>query len=275
MKTSLSTLLFAACLALPGSVAGARSLEVEDETLRQAWALAAAYQFNEALALARRSSPSDQSRFAEAILLLNRQPRTAGNVQQAEKLLTEIAKGSSALAAEAAFYHARVPDLHQLNRNPALARERYLKVHERWPDDAFGQAAWVRAALIEATEAARKPELLPGLLSRLEREGERMSFPASRRDYHLLMADLYERFEPDAGAAARHLDAALEAGIPTRVIRTEALVKAGSFALRAGDCESALRHWRAFLATAPGDPRASMIRKQVEQAGATAETASF
>jgi tetratricopeptide (TPR) repeat protein len=242
-------------------VGPAAAAETPSDPLQQAWSQAAAFQFNEALSLLRKVEPSEERRLAEALLLLNRQPRTTRNVERAESLLQELAAGDSPHAPEAAFYYARLSDLHQLNRDPELARARYRQAYARWPDHPFGEAAWLRAALLEAVTVALQGEPMLPFLERLEREGGSLSGTDARRDFHLLMADLYERHHPNDRAAAQHLASALQAGIPTRVVRIEALMRAGSFAMRAGDRAAAVEHWQAFLEEAPGDPRATLARE--------------
>jgi hypothetical protein len=245
----------------------ARCAEPENE-LQSVWALASAFQFNAALDRLKPIAPSDESRLAEALALLNRQPRTNRTVDAAEEMLAALAFGPSPVAPEAAYYHARVPDAHRYERDASLALERYAAAYSRWPEDAFGQRAFIHAALLRIAAEAAKGSDLAGLAADLEAEGERLSISQIRRNFHLLMADLYERYQRDDAAAAIHLERALALGIPSRPVRLDAYARAGTLASRAGETDAAIRHWNGFLEHASGDPRADLIQKKIVAAKA-------
>lgn len=217
-----------------------------------------------------RSTP--EGRFAQALLLLNDQPKTAANIEAAREILRGLAaeRAGEELGLAARFFEARIVQVHQPKPDPKEAARLFRTLRESAPGSAWGQRALVRELMLRAYEPmplAEKRALLAGF----EEAGAAMPDRDLRRVFHLSMGDAMLRVTGDEAGALRHFLAARELGILRPDLQAWVVIRVASMAARAGDRETALRHYREFLAEYPRDLRVALVRERIaalEQEGA-------
>jgi hypothetical protein len=100
------------------------------------------------------TAASAEARYGEAITLLLRQPKTAGNLDRAVTLLTALAETSPAteLGLAARYNLGRIAQVHRPTPDPELARQHYDTLIATAPAHPFAQQAFVKLALLDLYE---------------------------------------------------------------------------------------------------------------------------
>jgi len=210
----------------------------------------------------------------EALAVLNRQPKTAGNTTEAEARLATVIRENSRDDAGlwARYFSARLEQWHRTPTQPVAAATMYRALIAENPSHAAAQHALVKLAVLLIYEPAVEPSRDAGLLVAAEFL-TRATDPNVAVGLHLLLgrAMLYFRkSEPDA---LTHLEAALRGGIANRQTRASTLYSSAELALALGRRESALQHFRTFLTENQRDQRVNYVREQVAALGGGEEPA--
>ena len=243
------------------------------DSLAQAWEKAARLLTNDAQVEFERlrekgGAEARAATFGTALMLLNVQPKTEGNIQRAAVLLDEVAAArEDDLSALAGYYRARIEQTHRLKPEREKAVELFTQLIERYPTHPAAQFAVVKRALIEIydgsprEEKRRRMELLAQTASNL-------TYAPARRDLHMLLADSYARLFQDDEQALKHLLAADQAGIVRSKSRGSVWVRIGELAGRLGRTDVATEYYRRFLATYRRDSRHYTIEQRLKTLGA-------
>jgi tetratricopeptide (TPR) repeat protein len=169
---------------------------------------AAKFQSNEALALLEKSTLGDPvfRDLSRALILLNVQPKTEGNISRSAALLESVAATvpGTDQAALALYHLARIEEVHRKVPDRARAVERYETLLRLHPGSREAEIGFVKMANIllysQATPDERRAQF-----ARFEETGRTLAFPPARRSFHMSMADAYARHGFSAGSSLRHL----------------------------------------------------------------------
>lgn len=243
------------------------ALQVRAATVDEAWQLGARLLFNDAARAfaeieAAGTADRRESRFGRAVMLLNVQPKTEGNVEESRALLTAVRaeKPDDDIGIGALYYLARLAHYHGRNPDEAAARSLYEELIARHPDHAYGQLARLKLVTLVLYETETATPAAQRLIA-AEALGAPLTDSSARSDFHLAMADAWLRFQADEQRALDHLRAADATGRLVRgSVRSGVFVQAGELARRLGQRELAISYYRRFLADFPRDTRAWTIR---------------
>ena len=236
------------------------------------WAQASQFLFNDAHQSFTQttSAPDRTDRLGAAVVLLNVQPRTAGNLTAArtalEGLVAENASDEAGLNAR--FFLGRIASLHQTPSDLATARRYFDALIAQNPAHPLAQQAVVKLALLDFYPANGKPPA-SALYTRYATHADALTDASARRDLHLLLARaclFYQASQPASVAsfspaeyALTHYQAALATGALSFRVRGETLVAIGELAHALGRDAVAAEAWRAFLSAYSRDIRAGTI----------------
>lgn len=209
-------------------------------------------------------SEQREATFGTAMMLLNIQPKTEGNIQRSADLFTEVASsGNDDLSAMAGYYLARIEQVHRYEPDLAKARERFTELIEAHPAHPLAQVAVVRRALIDIYDQSSLEEKRTRLAA-LEAQAETLSFPPARRDLHFVVADGYAYVLRDNERALANLVAADEVGIARAKSRADVWVRIAELARKTGETELARKYYQLFLTTYQRDDRHYMVAERLE-----------
>lgn len=254
-------------LAWVGPVSAAAPPDLEE--VRQA---ALAFEFSRAAELAGRVSAADPAvarpaRLLRGITLLSAQPRTQRNIAEAEQLFLELARerADDEIGLQAAYLAGRVPHLHAFERDLVTADARYTTLIEAHGATLPGQMARLKRALLRLHAASGDAER-EATVAATTAELAHVTEPGLAATFHLLLADVLQRFRLDDGAALRHLAAADAIGIPPRMLQADAWVRMVELGLRTGEMATARSAAARFGATFPRDPRLPYLQSLLAEA---------
>ncbi len=243
----------------PASDASATSASA----LESAWRDASLGLFKDALS-AFQDASGPEARYGEALALLLRQPKTAGNIDRAAALLAELAAAApdTEVGVAARYQLGRVEQVHRVTPDPVAARRIFSELVAAHPDHPLAQRAVVKLALLDLYE--RVPETVrrerfDAYAARSAELGDR----GARRDLCLLLADTAQRFAYPPGLVLDLLLRADEAGVARRAEQASLCVRIGRLAADAGRPEIARRYLERFLAAYQRDSRRLMIEQQL------------
>ncbi len=199
--------------------------------------------------------------FVEAVLLLNRQPRTERNLDLAAEAMAGVLKErvDDELALAARYYRARIKQLHRRSPDPAGAIQEFWKLQQAAPESFFGQLALLKyaaAALrVDQSEAEQR-----GVIRDVEARVAGVTEPALRRNLHFVLGDFANRVLADDAMAYHHYAEALKIGFDRRDMARVLPLRCATLALRLGRTEDAIAHYRHFLERFPHEQRSHEVR---------------
>lgn len=206
----------------------------------------------------------DDARYGEALTLLMRQPKTAGNVERAAQMLSSLAASQpdSELGIGARYHLGRIEQVHRMTPDPAAARRHYQELVTAHPEHTLAQQAVVKLAILDIYER------VPANVRRQRYDAYAaravgLSYGPARRDLHLLLADTAQRFDYPATLALEHLLSADAVGIARRAEQANIWVRIGVIASETGRPEVARSFFEKFLANYLRDNRRLMIEERL------------
>ena len=213
-----------------------------------------------------------ESRFGMAVTLLNVQPKTAGNVQRAYRLLREIRNEnfSDHYGISAQYFLGRIDQVHRSSPHRESARRHFTLLIERHREHPLAQLAVVKLGILDLYDP-----LNDDLATRFEQVEGRVGLlwdrPA-KRDYHLLLAEAYDRYELSKSGSLEHLLAAERADPSIARSDPDFAVLVADLARELDEVEIAIRYYRVFMTNFPRDPRRYQVERVLEDLGAVAQS---
>jgi hypothetical protein len=244
---------------------------VEPTGWPEAWRAGSRLLVNDAhRAFAGAKEATRESRFGEAVALLNVQPRTTANVEHAGQLLGALAqeKADDDFGIMAEYYRGRIAEVHRspVDRPAALAiYESLMRTH---PGHLFAQMAAVKACVLRLYVVENS---LP-MAVRWERAEAQRSFftwPEAQRDYHLVMADSLSRFGGPLERELEHALAAERAGHMDRITRANNALRVAEISRKLGRKDRAIEYYRKFLQEYSREVRVHLVRQRLSELEAT------
>jgi tetratricopeptide (TPR) repeat protein len=217
--------------------------------LTAAWQKAAVGLFRDSL-LDFEKLESPEARFGQALNLLMRQPKTAGNVERAANALGALAAAEpdSELGIGARYYLGRIEQTHRVTPDPAAARRIFSELVADHPAHELAQQAVVKLAILDLYEPLPETTRRARFDAFVEKAAT-LSYPAARRDLHLLLADTAQRFDYSPSLTLDLLIRADESGIARRAEQAGTWVRIGLIASETGRPDTARHYFEKFLAT--------------------------
>ncbi|MDB6094245.1 MAG: hypothetical protein JWM32_1807 [Verrucomicrobia bacterium] len=203
------------------------------------------------------------ARFGRAVALLDRQPVTPAQIEEArgifrelaERDVDDVAQGARFFLGRIAQHHLQVPD------DEAASREfrRLIADHEA---SIWAQSALSRLALIQIY--ALNPQAPPQeRIAEVEKLLAHARTSSAKGELHLVMANAIFFYRLPAQEALPHLLAAEQFARLEWSVRSEVLVQIAELSRSAGQTEQAARYYALFLKENPRDPRAYIISEHV------------
>jgi raffinose/stachyose/melibiose transport system substrate-binding protein len=251
-----------------GPVRGAGGAEAPaDPGVEAGWRELDAGHPDAALAIFERADPgngratSRAARFGRTVAILDRQPVTSAQVNEARRAFSDIAgSGSDDAAQGSLFFLGRIAQHHQASPDAAAAAHEYRRLIVAHPGSAWAQTALARLAMLEIY--ALDGRLSAGeRITRAERLLPHATAAQALGDLHLAIARavLFYRLPP--ARALPHLIEADRLGLvepgDADTVETQII----ELSLLGGNDAQAMRYLRRFLRESPQDPRVYHFRE--------------
>jgi tetratricopeptide (TPR) repeat protein len=237
--------------------------------LTAGWQALTNYRSEEALKIFDRSlnapDPAEAraARFGRAVALLDRQPVSAGQIDEARGIFRALAgSGVDDPAQGARFFLGRIAQHHQQQPDGAEAARQYRQLIAEHENSIWAQTALSRLALLQIYEL--DPQLPPA--ARIARAEKLLAYartPSAESEIHLVVANAMFFYRLPAAGALPHLLAVERLGRVEWTVRSEVLVQIAELSRLAGEKAQAVRYYRMFLKENPRDPRGYIIRERI------------
>jgi tetratricopeptide (TPR) repeat protein len=206
-----------------------------------------------------------EARFGRGVALLDRQPVTSGQVEEARQLFTALAdSGTDDPAQGARFFLGRIAQHHLAQPDEAEAARQFRQLIAAHEASVWAQSALGRLALLEiyALNLAAPPS---ERLANAEKLLAHARTPAAQSDVHYAIADaIFFNRLPVTGALP-HLLAVEKLGWIDWTARADVLVQIAELSRLAGDRKQAARFYRTFLEENPRDLRHYIVTERLAQ----------
>lgn len=260
MKTA--RMIFMGLVIATGAMAG---------ELTAGWQALANYRAPQALQIFDRAIASEnpvvmrEARFGRGVALLDKQPVSPAQVEEARALFTDLAgSGTDDFAQGARFFLGRIAQHHLAQPDPAEAARQYQQLLAEHEKSVWAQSALGRLALLELYEL--NPSLPPAArLSQAEKLLAHARTPSAQSEVHLAIADATFFFRLPAGGALPHLLAAERLGRLDWAERMDVLVQIAELSRLAGQREQAAKFYRTFLQENPRDLRHYVVKERLAE----------
>lgn len=258
-RTPLCICLLAIVPALASAADALRAADTNDAQLAPVWRFAAQGSFTEAQAAMPPVLDGAEARFAEAMLLFNRQPRSDENLVNAARLLAALAQdGESAeLRARCRYFQARAETL----RDPdsAAAVGLYEQLWHDYPAESYGQRGLVNLLLMAFYAPEPRASVLVKV-AQIEAQADRLTDAVVRSQFHQVAARGYLELGGEDAKALHHLLQADRLGVARREAQGDLQVSIGQLAAELGQPAAAREHYSRFLHEFPNDPRVYTVK---------------
>lgn len=262
--------VFCVCTVTAAATCQYSSAETE-KSLANAWKTASLTLVNESNAefrelLAKDTPDRRQLRFGEAATLINVQPKTAANLDNAVAVFQDLAEEdpNDDIAVYSRYLIGRVAQIHRLDADLELAANTYRELLRDHPQNKFAQRAVPKLAVIELFDPLRSPDDQTGALE-IEAFAANLTDPLAIRDTALMLADYYTMIAPNDTKALENLLIANEQGIQRYKFRATVLVRIAELSRRTGNPDQAVDYYQMFLDEFQRDQRRTLIEERIEE----------
>jgi len=212
--------------------------------------------------------PADRERrLAEAVVAMDYQPVTQGRLRDAAAVLSELATGDDAIAAEAAYLEARMYQLHFQQADHARAAQLYRALADRQPQSHWAQLGLVKLGLLllyslpEPTAPADRIAAAAALLPRITE-------PELVRDLQLQLGRAGTFYDQPIDTVLPRLLAADHIGGLIGQAREDLIVAIGELSMRAGHYAQARAYFERYEREYTYNMRLVTVRYRLEQLAA-------
>lgn len=243
---------------------GATAAELAD-----GWRALAGYRAGQALAIFDRQmnaadpAQARAARFGRAVALLDKQPVSGAQLDEARGIFTALAgSGADDTAQGARFFLGRIAQHHQSQPDPAEAARQFRRLIAEHEDSVWAQSALGRLALLELY--ALNPAAPPAArVDAAEKLLVHVRTPAAESEVRFAVASAVLFFRLPAATALPHLLATERLGRLGWAERVEVLVQIAELSRLGGDRRQAARFYRMFLAENPRDQRQFIVKQRL------------
>lgn len=206
-----------------------------------------------------------EAKFGRGVALLDRQPVSPSQVEEARAIFTALADGGTDdFAAGARFFLGRIAQHHLAEPDNAEAARQYHRLIVEHGNSVWAQSALGRLALIEIYELDRD-QPPTARLAAAEKLLAYARTPAAETEVHLAIADGIFFYRLPAGPALPHLLAAEKLGRLDWVVRMDVLVQIAELSRLEGNRAQAAKFYRQFLKENPRDLRHYNVQQRLAE----------
>jgi len=204
-----------------------------------------------------------EARFGRGVALLDLQPVTPAQIEEARGLFARLAdSGGDEVAAGARFFLGRIAQHHQARPDAGEAARQFRQLIAEHEQSVWAQTALSRLALLELYEL--NPSLPPA--SRVVAAEKLLAHahtPSAESQLHLAIANAIFYHRLPAGGALPHLLAAEQLGQMDWIARGETLMEIAELSRLAGERAQAAKFYRLFLTENPRDLRHYIAKERL------------
>lgn len=206
-----------------------------------------------------------EARFGRAIALLDKQPITAAQLDEARREFAALAdSGTDDCAQGARFFVGRIAQHHLVEPDVAEASRQFRRLIAEHPDSIWAQTALSRLALLEIY--AMNPDLLPAdRIAAAEKVLVHARSPTARCELHYVIANAILFYRLPEATALPHLLAAEQTGRLEWNERGDVLVQIAELSRLAGDTAQAAEYYQKFLKENPRDQRHYIVKERLAE----------
>lgn len=206
------------------------------------------------------------ARLARAVALLSLQPATDENMAAAEAVFVELAHGTDDLAAEAAYLHARLHQLHYASPDYRQAADLYRALAAHQPQSHWAQLGLVKLALLKLYVLPESTAPGTDRLAPAEALLARITEPLLQRDLHLQIGQAGIMLQQPLARVLPHLVAADRIGGISGTAHEDLIVQIGVLSMRGGHWAQAREYFEQYLVEYPTNVRAFTVKNQLAEA---------
>jgi hypothetical protein len=204
------------------------------------------------------------ARFGRAVALLDRQPVSPAQVEDARGIFAALAAGDDDVAQGSRFFLGRIAQHHLQQPDAAEAARQYGQLIAEHEGSIWAQTALSRLALLQIYELDPAASPATRIASAEKLLGHARNASAES-ELHLAIANAIFFYRLPAGGALPHLLAAERLGRLDWTARAEALVQIAELSRLAGDRAQAAKFYRTFLAENPRDLRHYIVKERLAE----------
>ena len=208
----------------------------------------------EALAAFQASGSLREGRLGAALASAQMPPVTPDSMARAGRELEELAAGTDETARAARYCLGRLIQLSPFTPDPAAAARHFHLLVNTGADDEWCRLALLKLALIQLVVLTR-PADLPAGLAQTEALFTKTTHPATRRDLHLILAEVRLYHGRRDAATLAHLRAAAAIGGLDDSMHGDLLIQQARLSTELGEVEAARGFYGEFLRLYPKDSR--------------------
>ncbi len=234
----------------------------------RAWEEAASFLFNDShktfSELPDRKNP--EVRLGLAATLLNLQPRTPKNLENAAAIIEELARtepADSQVALLARFLEARMAENYVTPPQPRKAMDLYREIVSRKTGLSLLEISASRLVILTAFASESEPENLAALQALEPLSGD-LSTPEGLREFHLSMAFALLENDGEKTRILEHFKKADQIGFLRKENSIHTWLVMARLSQEVGQLDQAASYYRKFLEHFPNDPKAFGIKQRLD-----------
>ena len=196
---------------------------------------------------------------------MNVQRKTRRNIERAYHILEQLRDEDSAdhYGLSAQYFLARIDQIHRSPPDPDSAARHYLSLIERQSNHPLAQLAVIKLGILELYNPSI--EDFSAALSETEERLNILTDSIAIRDFHILLAEAYERHKLSKSKGLEHLLAAQEIDPAIRLLDNGFIIRVADLARELGDYELSIRYYREFLDLFQRDVRRFQVARALER----------
>lgn len=205
-----------------------------------------------------------ESQFGMAITLLNLQPKTRRNIERAYHLLEDLRDESSSdeTGISAQYFLGRIDQIHRSSPDWESARRHYAGLIEQHSEHPLAQLAIIKLGILELYGPSSND--VAAALFQTEARAHMLTDPIARRDFHILLAEAYDRFNQSKSKSLEHLLGAQKADPSIRLLDPDFTLRVADLARELGKYKLAIRSYREFIGSFQRDARRYQVKRTIE-----------
>lgn len=245
------------------------ALNAAGAELADGWRALADYRAEQALKVfdpqlsATDSAQAREARFGRAVALLDKQPVTRSQLEEARRLFTELADGGADDFAQGArFFLGRIAQHHQIPADAVEAAQQYHRLIQEHVDSIWAQTALGRLALLEiyALDMNAAPADRIAAAEKLLASARN---PTAECELHYVIANGIFFYRLPVAGALPHLLAAERLNRLGWNLRRDVLVQIAELSRQGGHAAQAAEYYRKFLTENPRDQRHYIVQERL------------